>query len=152
MFAITTTENDVLYNPPGSNPQQDPRQRYRVRSCETCGRPLWQANAKKKFCSDRCRQAARRRQKWDSQFAVSRSAGHPSSGLSRFAENSPSVSKAYKADFASRGIVGPRYVIDIEIGITDPPKPADPTFQARADALIATIPDDLSLPDFLRRT
>jgi hypothetical protein len=122
-----------------------------VRACTACGRPLWQSNAKKKFCSDRCRQAGHRSRTWADQFDPSRSAGHTPSGLSRFAENSASVSKRYKADFTSRGIVGPGFVIDIEIGIADPPKPVDPTFQTKVDALIATIPDDLSIPNFLRR-
>jgi predicted nucleic acid-binding Zn ribbon protein len=46
------------------------RAQGRVRSCAACGRPLWQANAKKKFCSDRCRQAAHRSQKWDGEFGL----------------------------------------------------------------------------------
>lgn len=32
-----------------------------IRACASCGRPLWQANAKKRFCSDRCRQADHRK-------------------------------------------------------------------------------------------
>jgi hypothetical protein len=75
---------------------------------------------------------------------------HPS-GVSRFPENSRLVSTSYRADFTSRGIVGPRHIIDIEIGIADPPKPVDPAFQVKTDILFATIPDDLSIPNFLRR-
>jgi hypothetical protein len=116
-----------------------------------CGRPLWLANAKKKFCSDRCRQANLRSRTQDRKFALSRSVGHHPSGLSRFAKKSPLISAAYKAYFRSRGIVGPGHVIEIETGLPDPTKPDDPTFQAMVNALIATIPDDLGIPNSLRR-
>jgi hypothetical protein len=46
-------------------------------------------------------------------------------------------------------IAGPRFVLDIEIG---PDRPARPVIDhAGADGLIAQIPADLSIPDFLRR-
>jgi hypothetical protein len=120
-----------------------------IRACASCGRPLWRANAKKRFCSDRCRQAGHRKGKWEGRYDPSRSAPHHPSDLSRFPKNSPAISTGCKANFAGRGIVGPGFVIDIEIGIAD--SPTDPAFQAKVAEAIAEIPADLTVPNFLKR-
>jgi hypothetical protein len=136
------------------------RAQGRVRSCAACGRPLWQANAKKKFCTDRCRQVGHRSQKWDSEFDLSRSVAHHPSGLSRFDGNSPLASKSCKADLAglAYSIIGPPDVIEIEIGPS-----RQLTFVAPKVAMVEVdrlptqipadleIPADLSIPNFLRR-
>jgi hypothetical protein len=155
------------------------RTQGRVRSCACCGRPLWLANAKKKFCSDRCRQANLRSRTRDRQFALSRSVGHHPSDLSRFAKKSPLISDACKAVLDDRAsISGPPTVIVIEIVAGWPwqstvspdgvacevadftaPRTIDapiididnPVIRAKAGELIARPPDDLSIPDFLRR-
>jgi hypothetical protein len=131
---------------------------------------LWQANANKKFCSDRCRQAAHRSQKWDGEFGLSRSAGHHPSTLSQFDGNSPLVSKPYKADLAdlAYSIIGPGDVIEIEIGPSrqlsqaevdyrystwEPCWPGHPSgWQPIVDRSVeAPNSDGPSIPNFLRR-
>jgi hypothetical protein len=127
------------------------RAQGRVRSCAACGRPLWQANAKKRFCSDRCRQAGHRSQKWDGEFGLLRSVGHHPSRVSRFAENSPVTSESCKANLAdlAYSIIGPPEVIEIEIGQSRQLTPK--VDRAEVDRLRAEIPADLSIPNFLRR-
>jgi hypothetical protein len=107
--------------------------------CRYCDRQFfcWRSARPKFFCDGKCRQADFRHTGY---LGSKRNESHP---------KTPAQSRTFRPDFAGRGIVGPGYVIDIEIGIAEPP--VDPTFQAKADALIATIPADLSIPDFLKR-
>jgi endogenous inhibitor of DNA gyrase (YacG/DUF329 family) len=154
----------MLFNPNPTTPQFRTRT---TRTCAVCGRPLWQANAKKRFCGDRCRQAAHRSQKWADQYETSRSGRHHPSRVSRSVENSPSTSRVCKAILAGRAfsIIGPKHVIEIEVFAdrainsdgsryeipAEAAEGIDPVIKARADGLIAQIPADLSIPDFLRR-
>jgi hypothetical protein len=133
------------------------RAQGRVRSCAACGRPLRQANAKKKFCSDRCRQVGHRQQKWDGQFDRSRSAGPNPSALSRFLENSSLNSGICKADLTrlAYSIIGPPEVIEIEIGpsrqLTCETQVSEVVEVDQPISADLEIPDNLSIPPFLKR-
>jgi hypothetical protein len=111
---------------------------------------------KARFCSDKCRSAARR--------ARNRAGLGGSSGATRNAANSFIKSNARKGDFGGRAspsglpmvasISGPPTVIEIEIGADRrraAPRISNATIRAKAGELIAEIPADLSVPLFLRR-
>jgi hypothetical protein len=116
---------------------------------------------KAKFCSDRCRSEARRARSF---VSLGRS-----SGASRNDENSIAKSNGCKGHFAGRAysIIAPPDVIAAEVfggsdwqsivspdGVRCEVAKVGPSAAARtndASALIAQIPADLSIPDFLRR-
>jgi hypothetical protein len=156
----------VLYNPHTAGPQHRSR-------CAACGGVFFApaTTGRRRFCSDRCRDAARRQRNHEL-FGVARGRRRGSSGVPRISKNNRVFSKGCKADFGGRGsgITGPASVIEAEVmagrswrqvqspdGVTcwvaavNPASPAAVTVTEGAAALIATIPADLSIPDFLKR-
>ena len=85
----------------------------RRRRCACCGQPFATKTRPGRFCSDRCRDAARR-QRNHRRFGVT---GHRGSSRPRIFKNKPVSSKPYKADFCDRGsgIYGPTAVVEVEI-------------------------------------
>jgi hypothetical protein len=129
----------------------------RRRHCEICGTTFVpkRASRRQKFCSYKCRDAARRER--DFALIVGRRWGSQVNPRSR--KNSKAVSKPYRGDSGDRpsrdyrGIRGPAWVIETEVFAAQVPVPTlvSPASTIRLAALIASIPADLSIPPFLRR-
>ena len=138
--------------------------------CSTCGSPLKPKRGSRRqlYCSYRCRDEARRARN----FAVSATTLRGSPAIPQLVQNNCVGSTPYEGDFHGRasGIFGPPDVIKIEIiagrdwksvvsldGVACEvarfiaPKTIDAKIRAKADELIAQIPADLSIPNFLRR-
>jgi hypothetical protein len=101
----------VLYNPHTAGP------RHRSR-CAACGGVFFApaTTRPRRFCSDRCRDAARRQRNHEL-FGVARGRRRGSGGVPRISKNNRVFSKAYKPDFRDRGsgISAHSGVIEIEI-------------------------------------
>jgi hypothetical protein len=157
----------VLYSPPKSH-RQVVRPRRRRRRCTVCGQPFKSEPTTKprRFCGDRCRDAARRQRNHEI-LGIARGRRGGSSGVPRISKNNRVFSKGYKADFPDRGSGITGAAVETEVIVnrswrqvvspdgvtcwvaTSPTEPIAVT--AEAAALIATIPADLSIPDFLKR-
>jgi predicted nucleic acid-binding Zn ribbon protein len=148
--------NAMLYNPQKSRRQVT--RHHRHRRCAVCGQRFASEPTTKprRFCGDRCRDAARRQR------------NHVILGIARISKNRPVFSKGCKVNFGGRGsgIAGTATVIEVEIiagrfwhEVLSPDgvkcwstiSPVATTASAEATALITTIPDNLSIPAFLKR-
>jgi hypothetical protein len=135
--------------------------------CCNCGAVIVakRTGRKRLFCSNRCRSEARRARRFVAP-------GYYPSGATRNAENSLAKSSGCKGNFGDRASVDPglwRLIVEVEIfaglawrpaisqdGVPCQcarfaPKPIDATARIKAAELIAQIPGDLSIPDFLQR-
>ena len=88
----------------------------RTGSCPVCGRSILakRAGRKREYCSDKCRDAHRRRVN----FQFCGHARYPHSAEPRNAKNSPVISNGCKADFAGRASVNKALrhrIIQVEI-------------------------------------
>jgi hypothetical protein len=97
------------------NSRHDPplQSRHRRRRCACCGQASPSKTRPGRFCSDRCRDAARRKRNHE---RFGRARGYPSS-VPRISKNKRAFSKPCKGDFRDRGshISGPSEVIAIAI-------------------------------------
>jgi hypothetical protein len=129
--------------------------------CQACGRQFFyrRTGRPRNFCDQRCRQADFRR------------SGYLWSKIDESVQKNEVKSKAYRADFGDRPSFDPglwRLILEIEIfaglawqavisldgvhcQVARFAKPLDAAARIKAVELIAQIPADLSIPDFLRR-
>jgi hypothetical protein len=146
-------------------------------TCEVCGKVLVRKKAgrKRHFCSDQCRDAARRNRSFVGlvgKGAFFRGGGYPTQGNPRNAVAAIWFCRGIFGHFGDRAPVDPvlwRLIVEIELfgglawqpaisvdGVRCEiarfaPKKLNTAARTKAAELIAQIPADLSIPEFLRR-